>query len=280
MDTPPIDLEARLQTRYHTLVEQHSTPVSALASGLRALPDGGQAFAATQAAWRFFANPKVTLQALCHPLQEYVRQQVAAQGLEYVLILHDWSWLDYNGHTRKADRKPHSHGQAQGYELLRALAVSSRSGAPLGPVCLALESAEGVYTSEHAAPAPAWENHQEALWTHIGAVEDLHLPARCVPIVDREADSVGLHRRFAAAKRLSLLRVRDQQYAQVNGQRVQLRALPAQVTWTYARPVLYRGQAAHQYIAEQSAVLTRPYIQDRKGKREKIPGPPSRCVWC
>ncbi len=274
MDTPPIDLEARLQTRYHTLVEQHTTPVSALASGLRALPDGGQAFAATQAAWRFFANPKVTLQALCHPLQEYVRQQVAAQGVEYVLILHDWSWLDYNGHTRKADRKPHSHGQALGYELLSALAVSSRTGAPLGPVCLALESAEGVYTTEHAACQPAWDNHQEALWTHIGAAETLNLPARCDHVVDREADSVGLHRRFAQAQRLSLLRVRDQQYAHIEGQRVQLRALPTQVTWTYARLVAYHGQTAHQYIAEQSVVLTRPYIQDRQGQRTVIPGPP------
>ena len=274
MDTPPIALEARLQTRYHTLVEQHTTPVSALASGLRALPDGGQAFAATQAAWRFFANPKVTLQTLCQPLQTYVSEQVAAQGLDYVLVVHDWSWLDYNAHTRKQDRKAHSHGQALGYELLSALAVSARTGAPLGPLCLALQSGEGVYSSEHAEVAPAWENHQEALWTHIGAVEAQALPACCVHIVDREGDSIGLHRRFAHAQRLSLLRVRDQQYAQVNGQRVQLRALPARVVWTYACTVLYHGHSAHQYIAEQTVTLTRPYIQDRQGKRTVLPGPP------
>ena len=182
METPPVPLEARLQTRYHTLVAQHSTPASALASGLRALPNGGQAFAATQAAWRFFANPKVTLPALCHPLQAHVRQQVRSRGLEYVLILHDWSWLDYNTHTRKTDRKCHSHGQALGYELLSALAVSSRTGAPLGPVCVALQSAEGVYTGEQADCQPAWESHPDALWAHIEAARKTCLCPRPVCI--------------------------------------------------------------------------------------------------
>jgi hypothetical protein len=235
MDTPPIDLEARLQTRYQTLVEQHSTPVSALASGLRALPDGGHAFAATQAAWRFFANPKVTLPTLCQPLRDYARQQIALQALDYVLVVHDCSWLDYNGHTKKRDRKAHSHQQAQGYDLLSALAVCPQTGAPLAPLALALAGAEGVYTSQYPTCQPAWEDHQEALWAQVGQVETLCLPARCVHCADREADSVALHRQFAAAGRLCLLRARDHQYVEVNGQRVQLRALPARSSITDAQ---------------------------------------------
>ena len=69
MDTPPIALEKRLQDRYHTLIEQHLAPLQALANGLRALPNGTDTFAATQAAWRFFKNPKVTLPILCEPLR-------------------------------------------------------------------------------------------------------------------------------------------------------------------------------------------------------------------
>lgn len=274
MDTPPIDLEARLKARYHTLVEQHGTPVSALASGLRVLPHGGQAFAATQAAWRFFANPKVTLAALCQPLQEYARQQITQQSLEYLLTLHDWSWLDYNGHARKSDRKAHSHKHAQGYDLLSSLAVSTQTGAPLAPLALALESAEGVYTSQHPERQPAWEGHPEALWAQIGAVESLALPTRCVHCVDREADSVALHRQFAASGRLCLLRARDNQYAQVKGQRVQLRALPARLPFAFARPVTYHGRPAQQWVAQQEVTLTRPYIRTRKGQREVIDGPP------
>ena len=272
METPPIALEARLQTRYHTLLEQHSTPPSTLASGLRALPDGGSGFAATQAAWRFFANPKVTLPALCQPLQDYTRQQV--QGHAYVLVVHDWSWLDYNGHTRKKDRIAHSHSRAQGYDLLSALAVSTHTGAPLAPLHLALSSAEGVYSSQHADCQPAWEDHPHALWTQISVVETLGLPARCVHCVDREGDSVALHRQFAQANRLCLLRARDNQYVEVDGQRVQLRALCERLSFTYARPVVYQGHAAQQYIAHQTVTLTRPYIRARKGQREVIAGPP------
>ena len=86
MNTPPIDLEARLQARYQTLVEQHSAPTHPLAAGLRALPDGRSTFAATQAAWRFFKNPKVTLKTLCQPLQEHVGLCLATQQLDYLLI--------------------------------------------------------------------------------------------------------------------------------------------------------------------------------------------------
>ena len=274
MDTPPIDLEARLQRRYQTLVAQHSAPVSALASGLRALPDGGQAFAATQAAWRFFANPKVTLPTLCQPLHDYARQQMTRQALDYVLVVHDWSWLDYNRHPSKTDRRAHSHSQAQGYDLLSALAVSPQTGAPLAPLALSLESAEGVYTSQLPGCQPAWESHPAALWNHVEAVEALSLPARCVHCADREADTVGLHRQFAGAQRLCLLRARDNQYAEVDGQRVQLRALLPRLAFTLARPVSYHGRPAKQLVAEIALVLTRPAIRDRKGERTKLAGSP------
>jgi len=273
MDTPPIDLEARLQARYQTLVEQHSAPAHPLAAGLRALPDGGSAFAATQAAWRFFKNPKVTLPALCQPLQDHVGFCVATQELDYLLIAHDWSWLDYQGHQTKRDRKATSQ-KALGYDLLSALAISSQTGAPLAPVCLALESGEGVYTSWEQTLQPAFPGHQEALWAHVQAVEALRLPARCVHIVDREADSVQHFRAFAAAKHQCLIRAKEHQYVEVEGRLVQLRHLVSRLRFTPPRAVLYHGQAAQQGVAEARVRLTRPYTKVRKGVCEVIPGPP------
>ena len=46
------------------------------------------------------------------------------------------------------------------------------------------------------------------------------------------------------------------------------------MAFTYARPVVYHGHAAQQYLAHQPVTLTRPYIRDRQGKREVIAGPP------
>jgi hypothetical protein len=273
MDTPLFDLEARLQARYQTLVEQHSAPAHPLAAGLRALPDGGSAFAATQAAWRFFKNPKVTLPVLCQPLQDHVGFCVATQALDYVLIAHDWSWLDYQGHTTKRDRKANPN-QGLGYDLLSALAISSQTGAPLAPISLALESGEGVYTSWEPALKPAFLGHQEALWAHVQQVEALALPARCVHIVDREADSVQQFRAFVEADHRCLIRGKENQYVEVEGREVQLRHLASRLCFSAPRAVLYHGQAAQQGVAETTVRLTRPYIKVRNKAREVIPGAP------
>ena len=52
------DLEPRLQRRYDQLVQEHVAPLQSVAAGLRALPGLARSFARTQAAWRFWANPR------------------------------------------------------------------------------------------------------------------------------------------------------------------------------------------------------------------------------
>ena len=46
------------------------TTTSELAAGLRALPETKGSFAAAQAAWRFYRNPRVTLPKLMQPIIE------------------------------------------------------------------------------------------------------------------------------------------------------------------------------------------------------------------
>ena len=279
MNIPPIDLEARLQSRYQQLVQQHSAPVDPLASGLRALPNGTSSFAATQAAWRFFANPKVSLQCLVAPLQEHTRQVTAWRRREFlasafVLVAHDWSWMDYNGHPSKPDRRAHSHKHAQGYELLSALALCPTSGAPIAPLNLDLDCADGVHTSRTQNLQPSAESHQEALRHQVAYVEGLELGALCVPIVDREADTVANYRAFAQAEPLCVIRGHDNSYVEYPGHPVQLRRRPPLLEFVYSRRVLYHGQNAHQFVAEARVTLTRPSIRVRQGQREVIPGPP------
>src|SRR3990172_8011366 len=126
-------LEPRLKKRYLTLVDQHSSPTSPISAGLRALPDTRTAFAATQAAWRFFRNPLVTLQILMEPIIAHVRSQVQRLSPQaYVLVAHDWSWLNFTHHRSKPDRITPTHPKAPGYTFFSALAISSETGAPLG----------------------------------------------------------------------------------------------------------------------------------------------------
>ena len=96
--------DKRLQRRYLQLVQEHLSPVQAIAAGLRALPGTAQAFASTQAAWRFYANEAVRLPALATPLAEAGRRAVARSSADFALVIHDWSIINYHRHTGKTDQ--------------------------------------------------------------------------------------------------------------------------------------------------------------------------------
>ncbi|MBV8231564.1 MAG: hypothetical protein JO329_16400 [Planctomycetaceae bacterium] len=53
------------------------------------MPGTTQAFASTQAAWRFYANPRVTLPQLVRPLIEAARAAVEHDNQHYALVVHD-----------------------------------------------------------------------------------------------------------------------------------------------------------------------------------------------
>lgn len=67
------ELEKRLRRRYRRLVMEHLSSAQRVAAGLRALPGAEDAFASTQAAWRFYANERCALPRLAGPLVACVR---------------------------------------------------------------------------------------------------------------------------------------------------------------------------------------------------------------
>src|SRR5688500_18745641 len=170
--------------------------------------------AAAQAAWRFYTNGRVTLPQLAGPLVERARQGARAACDAYALVVMDWSPLHYGGHGSKLDRVKLAHGKDLGYNLLTALLVSDRDGSPVAPLCLELDSADGVYSTRSARllPTPSRLDglgpviaHVTGLLTGLPAGTGGRLPA-CpaadpadaadpagrVPVfvIDREADSV------------------------------------------------------------------------------------------
>jgi hypothetical protein len=83
------NLEPRLQRRYQQLVTEQMNPTQAVAAGLRALPAAGTAFASTQAAWRFYSNPTVSLSQLVEPLIAAAKHMLTDEGGDFALIVHD-----------------------------------------------------------------------------------------------------------------------------------------------------------------------------------------------
>lgn len=260
------------------MVEAHLAPAHQLASGIRSMPSSSKAFAATQAAYRFLHNDRVTLPDLAEPLLEAGRQMIPTACDQWVLVVHDWSELLFRRHHDKLDRAKLSATYPEGYELQTALLVSDREGAPLAPVVLALHAADGVHCSREAQVRPALSKLDE-LDPAMRFIERQRFPRSLVHIVDAEADSVAHYRQWSTqANRHYLVRGDDRQVEHLGTSRrcSQIREeLHRSDAMLLARTVDYHGQQGEQWVAEIPVVLTRPGQRNRPGvSRQRIPGPP------
>jgi hypothetical protein len=248
-----------LQKRYRTLVQQHLGTGQDVAAGLRVLPETASAWAATQGAWRFYHNPRVSLPDLAQPLLTQAVTTCTEACQAYALIMHDWSRLGYKRHGGKRGRIALVRSDDLGYELQTALLVSDQSGAPLAPLYLGVRDADGVYSSRRVTPLPT-RPHLEELSRTMGYTEGVGLSKPVVHIVDREADAVRQVRRWHRRERLFLIRAQDIRLVQQEGREVLLNAVVSQLRgqFTRSREVDYRGQRAVQYVAETAVVLHRP----------------------
>jgi hypothetical protein len=274
------NVEPRLQSRYEKLVSEHLHSGEKIAAGQHALPtESAKAFAATQAAWRFYANDAVTLPVLAEPLKAYAVEALSASRAKYALIVHDWSHLKYSTHESKTDRKLLSNKRELGYMLQTALLVDSITGTPIAPLVQSVTFADGQHTTLSESVKPE-ETVLDALTTAMKAVEQSQLDAQVVHIVDREADSVWHYRHWDQEGLRFLVRADDQRVVRHNGVE---RKLPEVASFLrpemkFSRIVEYKGRKAWQYVAESTVILERPAVTHRVTdgvrERQRIPGRP------
>ncbi len=232
-----------------------------VAAGLRALPGVRQAFASTQAAWRFYGNDRVTLKQLAAPLLAAGREALADSGGRYALIAHDWSHLDYSEHGSKKDRARLKGKNLWGYELHTALGLSDQTGAPLSVLCQSVEAADGLHSTRSEAVVPA-VSQLDGLSEAMRFVDGCELGKPTVHIADRECDSVGHYRQWQHEKRFFIVRAKTHRIVKHAGREQSLRrvvdALQKQQVFRYSREVEFRGRVAKQYVAETTVMITRP----------------------
>ncbi len=265
MDLPLPELEPRLQRRYEQLVKEHLHTGETVAAGLRALPGTQQAFASTQAAWRFYANPRVSLPQLGAPLHEYGRALVASECRRYALVLHDWSDLHYGTHQRKTDRM--LIGKDHGYQLATALLVSDRTGLPLAPVSLSLWAADGIHTTRADTVLPD-QGHLDELTATMHALEQQAWGLPLVHVCDRESDSVTHLRAWQQANWRFVIRAQALPFVHWQGRKVRLGEIAAELPFRASGTVQVSAQViAQQVVAETTVVITRP--GQRRVRRSK-----------
>jgi len=255
------------------------TPAQRLACGIHAVPGLATSLAATQGAYRFLSNERISLPMLMEPLLEAARTGVAEHCDQYALVVHDWSQCKYRKHHRKQDRLPSGRGPwYDGYQLYSALAVGDRHGAPLAPIALSLQASDGVHCSRSyrvRAAASVLDELEPCMQFSAQLPWDKPL----IHIIDAEADSVAHFRQWSELGYRYLVRA-DDRLVECQGEERKCshwqEQCRAQGEFHFAREVLYQGDPALQYVAELPVRLIRPGQQNRPGSksRKRVPGPP------
>jgi hypothetical protein len=262
------------------LVHEHLRAAGPLGAGLSALPGVATAFASTQAAWRFYANPRVTLPALAEPLLAAARRGGDPDQPPWALVVHDRSALKYPGHRSKADQTTLSHPGDRGYELTTALLVDAANGAPVAPLEIRLRAEAAVYSTRQPAPdvQASW---LDELLPAMRAATEGRLGYRLVHVIDAEADSVGHYRAWAQAGQTFLVRADPQPHVRWEGQDLPLgevaERLAARGAFACSRDVDYHGRPARQEVAQTEVALRRPAWRNRRkgaAGHGRVPGPP------
>lgn len=100
--------------------------------------DSTKAASQSQAMWRFLHNDSVAIQTLIEPLKEAARDGCSSSKSQFVLIMHDWSKLDFKTHKSKRDKVQLTHKNDVGYDLTASLAVDASNGTPIAPIAMQL----------------------------------------------------------------------------------------------------------------------------------------------
>jgi len=172
-------MDRRLQLRHQSLVKSQMSAAFRTAAGPSLLPEGTHAAAVTQAAWRFYNNPRVSLSALIQPLRKIGLKETAQSSSEFVLLAHDWSKLDYGTHSSKRDRCQLIHQSDIGYDLTTALLIDAHEGAPLAPMEMHLKTAHAVHSTS-ASPPVVTDHHLDQLLPMMDSSREWNLPRRVV----------------------------------------------------------------------------------------------------
>ena len=178
-----------------------------LSTASQAKPGTESSFAATQAAWRFYAHEDTTLKRLSEPLLASSLKGVESYCKDYALVVHDWSILNYNRHESKTDRKVLRRTNIQGYELQTSLVLNDNNGLPLGVLAQNLTTQDGVLSSYQAEGVQPELEHLQELAKRVQWLKQQPCNKPMVHLVDREGDGVEWLR--ACKDRLWLIRCRQ-----------------------------------------------------------------------
>jgi Transposase DDE domain len=273
MVIPTPRFDPLLQRRYEKLVREHLHTSENQVAGSRVLPGVNEAFASTQAAWRFYANPNVSLEGLLAPLVEEARREMPLVCKQYGLAIHDWSDLPYEAHTSKKDRR--KIGSGLGYRLATTLIISDLTGTPIAPISLGPLANDGWRTTFDEKKRADW-SPLDLVSETMPALQKQQLPFPLVHIIDREGDSIFHHREWNGAGELFLIRANGSNRIVWQERTQLLGVVAAQIKLRAGQAVEISANVSGQLmLGETSIVIDRPaFPKVRNSKRRWVKGEP------
>ena len=239
-------------------------------------PGESQAASATQAAWRFLNNENVSLIDLAEPLRQAGRDACQRSQSDYVLLAHDWCKLDYKNHSSKTDLRQITHDTDIGYDMTSALLVDADNGKPLAPMQMHLKTADTLHSTA-SAPPDIDAHHLDQVAPTMEEAEKWDLQRKVVHIIDREADSLGRLRTWAADGHLFFVRSDDRRVLW-NGESRLLSEIvehfDSQVLFEPVGKAKYHGKVVAQEVAETEIVLHRSHSAMIDGEKKQVSGKP------
>lgn len=239
----------------------------------------GSAEAACMGLYRFLHNPAITPRLLAEPLRRVVADHLKDRPAAYTLLAHDESVLAYRGHRAKADRLVRTHKADVGYELLTALAVDARDGRPIAPLAMRLDTAAGVHST--SPPEGRRLKLQDQILPRMAEAAAAFPATSFVHVMDREFDSIGHLRNWAAAGHRFLVRGKGNRLVRWRGEVVKVGEIPARLAeageFRFVEEITARGRPAELRVAEVRVARERPAKPrggGRKGKVRQVRGEP------
>lgn len=243
----------------------HST-----AAGAKALPDQASAFASTQAAWRFYQNPHVSLDDLAEPLVKEAINSTQNHCQDYSLVAHDWSHINYSKHKSKQDTYAMTHKRDVGYELQSSLLISDKNGEPLAPIAQNLVTAEVVFSS-YQSTSTILTTHLDELNERIKWIEQQPLNKKAVHIIDREASSIAHMRTWQALGALWLIRSKENAKVDYQGKSLSIKQVSETLRFADHGRIAFKNTQADLQIAQTNIVISRKAKPKRMIDGKRVP---------
>lgn len=246
------------------------------AAGPALLSGDCQSQSATQAAWRFFNNPKISLVDLVEPLREVGRSKANQSKSDFVLLAHDWSKIGYGKHESKKDLRQITHEHDIGYEMFSSLLIDAADGCSIAPMQMHLKTSNRVHST--GKKIPKLNAHRlDQLTPTMKESSQWGLERKVVHVIDREADALGRMREWDSEGHLFLVRCDDRR-VKWDGQSILLTEIAehfdSELLFEPGGDALYHGKPVSQEVAQTEIVLHRPHSEVIDGEKTSVYGRP------